>query len=96
MGVSFVFYSQCILRTLQVLSLTSVLCLDCVPLSNIWALFEVYRGFISPSILQTYMSCKGHALDIPQNAQLLGAHKTVAECMKGYCSFLSLLLQPQT
>lgn len=55
----------------------------------------MYRGFISPSILQT-LDSKGHALDIPQNVQFPGAHKTVTEYLKGYCSFPSLLLQPQT
>lgn len=55
----------------------------------------MYRGFIYPSILQT-LDSKGYALDSPQNAQLVGAHKTVTEYTKGYCSFPSLLLQPQT
>jgi hypothetical protein len=54
----------------------------------------MYRGFSSLSILQT-LDSKGHALDIPQNAQLVGAHKTVTEYMKGHCSFPFLLLQPQ-
>ena len=96
MGISFIFYLQRILTILQVLSLTSVWivyhylisghCLKCT---------TMYRGFIYPSILQT-LDSKGYALDSPQNAQLVGAHKTVTEYTKGYCSFPSLLLQPQT